>query len=74
VWRVAYEIETLGSPDSQKHTSARHNRWIGKSQIGKLGGNSERRACFDFRLQRGPADIVQLGGIYTHPPQRSRLR
>jgi GNAT superfamily N-acetyltransferase len=72
-WRLAYDIETLGSTDSQdaRERSARMldqqiadgNAWIALEE-----GRPVSLSAFNAAL----ADIVQLGGIYTPPELRGR--
>jgi predicted GNAT family acetyltransferase len=72
-WRSAYDIETLGSTDSEEtrnraaaaldHQIAERNAWIAIR-------NSEPVSLSAFNASL--ADIVQLGGIYTPPEHRGR--
>jgi len=73
VWRVAYEIETLGSPDSSEtHERAAQSmdRQIADRQVWVAIQNGEPVSISAFNAAL--PDIVQLGGIYTPPSLRGR--
>ena len=75
-WRFAYDIETLGSPDSeetrQRSTAfldaqiADGDAWVATDVT--AGPEPVSLAAFNAALP----DIVQLGGIYTPPQLRGR--
>jgi len=72
-WRSAYDIETLGSTDSEEtHTraAATLDRQIaeGNAWVAVRNGEPVSLSAFNATL----SDIVQLGGIYTPPEHRGR--
>jgi GNAT superfamily N-acetyltransferase len=72
-WRVAYDIEALGSPDSldtrrRAHTFLDAQLADGHAWIAVHDGRPASLAAFNAALP----DIVQLGGIYTPPALRGR--
>ena len=72
-WRLAYDIETLGSTDSPE-TRERSSRALdmqiadGNAWVAIEGGQPVSLSAFNAALP----DIVQLGGIYTPPELRGR--
>jgi RimJ/RimL family protein N-acetyltransferase len=72
-WRLAYDIETLGSTDSLE-TRERSSRALdqqvaeGNAWIALEAGHPVSLSAFNAALP----DIVQLGGIYTPPELRGR--
>lgn len=72
-WRVGYDIETLGAPDSEE-TRARATTTLDR----QVADNAATVAVVDGRIVSLSAlnavlpDIVQVGGVYTPPPLRSR--
>jgi predicted GNAT family acetyltransferase len=72
-WRLAYDIETLGSTDSPE-TRERSSRTLdqqiadGNAWIALEGERPVSLSAFNAALP----DIVQLGGIYTPPELRGR--
>jgi uncharacterized protein len=76
-WRFAYDIETLGSPDSEE-TRQRSTAFL-DAQIadGDVWVATEAAAATPVPLSLAAfnaalPDIVQLGGIYTPPALRGR--
>ena len=72
-WRSAYDIETLGSTDSEETRSraaAALDRQIaeGNAWVAVRNGQPVSLSAFNATLP----DIVQLGGIYTPPEHRGR--
>ena len=72
-WRFAYDIETLGSPESSE-TQDRSARTLdlqiaeGNAWVAVERGRPVSLSAFNAALP----DIVQLGGIYTPPELRGR--
>jgi GNAT superfamily N-acetyltransferase len=72
-WRFAYDIETLGSPESPE-TRDRSTRALdlqiaeGNAWVAVEHGRPVSLSAFNAALP----DIVQLGGIYTPPQLRGR--
>jgi predicted GNAT family acetyltransferase len=72
-WRLAYDIETLGSADSEQ-TRQRSTSFLdqqiadGNAWVALDGGVPASLSAFNAALP----DIVQLGGIYTPPELRGR--
>jgi GNAT superfamily N-acetyltransferase len=72
-WRSAYDIETLGSADSQEtrtRSAANLDRQIadGNAWVALRNGKPVSLSAFNATLP----DVVQLGGIYTPPEHRGR--
>jgi GNAT superfamily N-acetyltransferase len=72
-WRFAYDIETLGSSDSDEtrnRSAAALDRQIadGNAWVALRNGEPVSLSAFNATLP----DIVQLGGIYTPPEHRGR--
>jgi GNAT superfamily N-acetyltransferase len=72
-WRSAYDIEILGSTDSEEtrnRAAAALDRQIaeGNAWVAIRNGVSVSLSAFNATLP----DIVQLGGIYTPPEHRGR--
>lgn len=72
-WRLAYDIETLGStdtPETQERSSRTLDTQIadGNAWVAIEGGRPVSLSAFNAALP----DIVQLGGIYTPPGLRGR--
>jgi predicted GNAT family acetyltransferase len=72
-WRSAYDIETLGSTDSEEtrnRASAALDRQIaeGNAWVAIRNGIPVSLSAFNATLP----DIVQLGGVYTPPEHRGR--
>jgi GNAT superfamily N-acetyltransferase len=72
-WRSAYDVETLGSTDSEEtrnRAAAALDRQIaeGNAWIAIRNGDPVSLSAFNATLP----DIVQLGGIYTPPKHRGR--
>jgi len=72
-WRLAYDIESLGSADTDE-TRQRSTRFLdqqmadGNAWVAVDGGAPVSLSAFNAALP----DIVQLGGIYTPPELRGR--
>jgi uncharacterized protein len=72
-WRLAYDIETLGStdtPETRKRSSGALDQQIaeGNAWIALEDGRPVSLSAFNAALP----DIVQLGGIYTPPELRGK--
>jgi RimJ/RimL family protein N-acetyltransferase len=72
-WRSAYDIETLGSNDSEEtrtRAAATLDRQVaeGNAWIAVRNGEPVSLSAFNATLP----DVVQLGGIYTPPAHRGR--
>jgi RimJ/RimL family protein N-acetyltransferase len=72
-WRSAYDIETLGSTDSEEtrnRAGAALDRQVeeGNAWVAIRDGELVSLSAFNATLP----DIVQLGGIYTPPEHRGR--
>jgi GNAT superfamily N-acetyltransferase len=72
-WRTAYDIETLGSTDSEEtrnRAAGALDRQIaeGNAWVAVRNGEPISLSAFNATLP----DIVQLGGIYTPPENRGR--
>jgi GNAT superfamily N-acetyltransferase len=72
-WRTAYDIETMGSTDSEEtrtRAAAALDRQIGEANawVAVWNGEPVSLSAFNATLP----DIVQLGGIYTPPTLRGR--
>jgi GNAT superfamily N-acetyltransferase len=72
-WRSAYDMETLGSTDSEEtriRAAAALDRQIaeGNAWVAVRNGQPVSLSAFNATLP----DIVQLGGIYTPPEHRGR--
>jgi predicted GNAT family acetyltransferase len=72
-WRSAYDIETLGSTDSEEtrnRAAAALDRQVeeGNAWVAIRDGELVSLSAFNATLP----DIVQLGGIYTPPEHRGR--
>ena len=72
-WRSAYDVETLGSTDSEEtrnRASAALDRQIaeGNAWVAVRNGIPVSLSAFNATLP----DIVQLGGVYTPPEHRGR--
>jgi GNAT superfamily N-acetyltransferase len=72
-WRLAYDIETLGStdsPDTRERSARTLDQQIadGHAWIALEDGHPVSLSAFNAALP----DIVQLGGIYTPPELRGR--
>lgn len=72
-WRAAYEVETLGVPPrdgAAAEARARIGQLLGDRAIWVLldGGRRVAMSAFNARVP----DTVQIGGVFTPPPLRSR--
>jgi len=73
LWRIAYDIETLGGVDSE-NARAGAAQWLdsliadGSVWVAVAGGELVSLSAFNAVLP----DIVQLGGIYTPPLHRGK--
>jgi predicted GNAT family acetyltransferase len=72
-WRVAYDIEALGSEDSEatrRSSSAYLERQLADGVVWVAVANERPISLSSFNAAL--PDIVQLGGIYTPPELRDR--
>ncbi len=72
-WRVAYEVETLGTTESPDQQRRAHELLDAQIAAGHAWVAVDHDAPVSLSaLNAALPDIVQLGGIYTPPPLRGR--
>lgn len=72
-WRVAYEVELLGAPDTAEHAARVRGDVARQHAEGSLwllerDGKPVATSAFNARMP----DVVQIGGVYTPPAERRR--